>query len=181
MAGQTIVRFELEGFKELYWELQQLSRHMQRKGADYMTMAGAAVVRDIAKPNVYRSMGTEGYISYIPEEKGEYAGMTIGGRNKAGMVRTKFDAGHVARNLFIGKSKRKSDRGRSFWRIFLAPQAWFGIFIEYGGKNLPARPFLRPAIRNNVPKILDTMRTALNHFLRTLPLKRMKYKGIGGI
>ena len=154
-----------------------------------MASAGAAIVRDAAKPKVWKSLGSyamrggyvrmdEGYYSYIPEGTGEYAGMTIGGRNKYGMVRTKFSAGWVAKNIFIGKSKQ-SRMGKSVWRVFLAPQAWFGRFIEYGGKHNPARPFLRPALKENISKVIDAMRLALYRFLDEQYYKHITVKRTG--
>jgi HK97 gp10 family phage protein len=175
---QTITKFELVGFKELHRELQMLSKNVQRKGINYMCAEGAAVVRDAAIPKVYRA--GKRYWAYIAEKMGEYSGLTIGGRSKWGGMRTEFNPGHVAKNIRIGKVKSKSRGGVVFWRIFLTPQAWFGRFIEYGASanGIPAKPFMRPALKENIGKILDTMRNALGKFIKTQHyLKIVKVRG----
>ena len=171
---QTIIKFELVGFKELYDELQMLSKNLQKRGANAMASEGAAIVRDAAKPMIYKA--EKEYFSYIDEAKGEFMGMTIGGRNKKGMMRTLFQPGHLARNLFIGKVKSKTRMGRVFWRVFLSPAAWFGIFIEYGTPKFPAHPFIRPALKNNIPRILEAMKWKLKWFLYDQHFKFMKVK-----
>jgi HK97 gp10 family phage protein len=189
--AQTIVTFQLHGFEEAKKELEAMSKNVQRKGAHAMASAGAAIVRDAARPKVYKAMGSfsmrggyvlqdSGYFSYIPEGKGEYAGMTVKGRSKWGGIRARFSPGWVAKNIFIGKSKKGSRLGNATWRVFLAPQAWFGRFIEYGGKHNPARPFMRPALKENIPRVIDAMRLALYRFLseqyyKHITLKRTSY------
>jgi HK97 gp10 family phage protein len=176
--AQTVVTFQLHGFEEAKKELELMSKNVQRRGAHAMASAGAAIVRDAAKPKVYSAM--KEYFAYIKEGAGEYAGMTIGGRTKWGGIRAKFSPGWVAKNIFIGKSKKGSRLGNATWRVFLAPQAWFGRFIEYGGKHNPARPFMRPALKENIPRVIDAMRLALYRFLseqyyKHITLKRTSY------
>jgi HK97 gp10 family phage protein len=173
--AQTIVQFKLHGFEEAKRELELMSKNIQRKGAHAMASAGAAIVRDAAKPKVYSAMTQ--YFSYIKEGAGEYAGMTIGGRAKWGGIRAAFPPGWVAKNIFIGKSKKGTRLGNATWRVFLAPQAWFGRFIEYGGKHTPARPFMRPALKENIPKVIDAMRLALYRFIDEQNCKYVISKG----
>jgi HK97 gp10 family phage protein len=175
---QTIVEFQLHGFDEAKRELELMSKNVQRKAANAMASAGAAIVRDAAKPKVYNAMTD--YFAYIKEASGEYSHMTIGGRSKWGGIRAKFSPGWVTKNIFIGKSKKGTRIGKATWRVFLAPQAWFGRFIEYGGKHNPARPFMRPALKENIPKVIDAMRLALYRFLseqyyKHITVKRTSY------
>lgn len=175
IASNTIVEFKLEGFKEAREELLALSKNLQRKGAHAMASEGAAVVRKAAIPKVYKA--STQYFSYVKEALGEYANMTVHGRNKKGMIRQQFEPGWVAKNIFMGKSK-KSRSGNAIWRVFLAPQAWFGVFVEYGSAphGIPAKPFLRPAVKENIPKIIDAMRGALFNFLNDQYYKYIQVK-----
>lgn len=172
--AQSIVEFELHGFEELKRELDLLSKNLQRKGAHAMASSGAAIVRDAAKPKVYKA--SQEYFSYIEEGKGEYSGMTVKGRSKWGGIRSKFNPSWVTKNIFIGKAKKQKYTTIK-WRVFLAPQAWFGRFIEYGGKHNPARPFMRPALSENIPRVLEAMRRALAYFIDEQHFKLLKRTG----
>ncbi len=177
---QSIIEFKLEGFEELRAELLTLSKNVQRKGANTMANAGAELVRNEAKKNAVKVASKESeYFSYIEEGKGEYAGMTIGGRSKWGGIRTQFRKGHVRNSIFMGKSK-KSRNSQAIWRVFLGPQAWFGRFLEYGftshGVTHPPVPFIRPAVKNNISQIIDVMRKALGYFLLKEHYKRLQVK-----
>jgi HK97 gp10 family phage protein len=173
---QMIVEFQLHGFEELRKELETMSRNVQRHAANIMASSGAAIVRNEAKGNVMSSKYSD-YFSYIKEGKGEYAGMTIGGRSKWGGIRTHFTQGWVAKNIFMGKSKKGKGSGKATWRVFLAPQAWFGRFIEYGSPRLPARPFIRPALSKNINRIIDVMKFSLMRFLNAQRCKIIQVKG----
>lgn len=175
---QSIIEFKLVGFEQARAELLSLSKSLQRKGAHAMASEGAAVVRKAAIPRVYRASAR--YYSYIKEALGEYSGMSVRGRNKKGMMRQQFEPGWLARNIFMGKSKA-SRTGKAVWRVFLAPQAWFGIFVEYGSSphGIPAKPFLRPAVKENIPKIIDAMRRALFTFLDDQYYKYINVKRTG--
>jgi HK97 gp10 family phage protein len=181
MAGQTIVNFELVGFDELRDELNKLSRHFQRKGADAMANAGAAIVLKSARRRAAQNVSKyRKYFSYIEEGKGEYAGMTIGGRAKWGGIRAEFPAGHVARNIFMGRSiSKKLNRYGAYWRVFVAPQAWFARFEEYGftgrdGRKFPAHAFIRPALKENVWKVIEAMKESLFWYLTKMNLRKIK-------
>jgi HK97 gp10 family phage protein len=176
--AQTIAEIKLQGFDELRAELATLSRNMQRQGGHAMASAGAAVVRGAAKAYVPSSKYTK-YYSYIEESKGEFAGLTIGGRSKWGGIRTEFTPGYVAKNIFMGKSIKKSKIGNAWWRVFLAPQAWFGRWLEYGvpSKGIPATSFMRNAVKQNQERIIDVMRYALMRFLYSQRMKIIKVRG----
>jgi len=175
-----IVSFKLTGFEQLYSELDEFPRKVQKKALRAACFAGAEIVKKEAKMKVYRA--PKPYWSKAKEIIGvkvkgkrgkwklgiqnlnakELEGVPITSGNN--MIRQRFNPGWVGKNIWIGRAKKRPLL-TEIYRVFLGDAAWFGRFIEYGGHGLNAQPFIRPALWNNIDNVLAAMRDALNKFI----------------
>lgn len=178
--AQGIVNFKLTGFEQLYAELEEFPRRIQKKALREACFAGAEIVKKEAKLKVYKA--PKAYWSKAEEIMGvavrgkrgrwklgiqnlnakelEGVPITFGGN----LTRQKFNPGWVAKNIWIGRAKRRPLL-TEIYRVFLGDAAWFGRFIEFGGNGLSAQPFIRPALWNNIEDVFTAMRDALNKFI----------------
>lgn len=47
------------------------------------------------------------------------------------------------------KAEKSKTKGKKAYSVGIGGDAYYGVFQEYGSKNNPARPFLRPALDEN--------------------------------
>lgn len=152
MAGPTIATFKIEGVEALNKQLMEFPEQVQLRAMRQMLYAGAAVVRDKARPNVYRA--PKAYWQRMYDKI-----------SKAGNRRL-FEPGWVAKNISI--RPKKGSRYRVY-QTYLRGRAWWGRFIEYGftlhGVKHPAMPFLRPALFDNIERVTEAMKIKLSEFI----------------
>lgn len=92
-----------------------------------------------------------------PAKKAVRSG-TLGG---AGIVRKEArqnvveDTGDLKKGIIA----RKTDESRTHTTYSVGPstKVYYGQFLEFGTQHVQARPFLRPALEQNVPKVLAKM------------------------
>lgn len=70
--------------------------------------------------------------------------------------------GHLADNIIISvRSKGKSANAL----VGPSKKHFWGLFLEYGTVRAPKRPFLRPAFDENIPRLIDEMKSVLREAL----------------
>jgi HK97 gp10 family phage protein len=68
--------------------------------------------------------------------------------------------GTLRRGLSYMRKKRMPKTAASYI-VGLTRKAFYGMFIEFGTKHIPAKPFLRPALDEEKDKIINAMREKL--------------------
>jgi HK97 gp10 family phage protein len=109
--------FKIEGGKELDKALKQLGYDMEKKVAKSAVRAGAQVIRKEAMLNV-------------PVESGTL-------KKSIRVVTRSRRVGDAVASVVTRSGKKYQSNGMD---------AWYAPLVEFGTKNRPATPFLRPAL-----------------------------------
>lgn len=165
------VRMEVSGFKQLGERLKLLSAEVSTKAARAATAKAANVVKKAAKAKVPKDTGalSEGIITKrIPPSETNLTSehiVTISTRRMAKYVKKSRAAivelegpskpVMVKGRLVIPKRLARKEEYVTFGDLF------YGPFIEFGTVKMAPRPFLRPALDENVGKALEAMRASL--------------------
>lgn len=129
----------LQGFKELNRKLKKLSQLDHGKVIRTATNAAAQPVVKRAK-------------QLIP--KGERAHKTYKGR----LVAPGFSSRNVKKKGSLSRDKR-----RMTVSVGVEGEAYYAAsFVELGTSKMPARPWLRPALRQSRSKSIDVFKTRVN-------------------
>jgi HK97 gp10 family phage protein len=118
--------------------MRKLSADVHRKAARAATNAAAQVVRKAAKANIKASPSVE---------TGSLHDAVIARRIPP--AQTRLTSEHIV--TVRGRGKPANKKGQ---KIARAPHAHF---VEFGTVNMPAEPFLGPALKNNQREALDAM------------------------
>lgn len=118
--------------------MRRLSADVQRKTARAATNAAAQVVRKAAKANIVAAPSVQ---------TGSLRDAVIVRRIPPG--ESQLTSEHIV--TVRGRGKPFNKKGQ---RVARAPHAHF---VEFGTVNMPAEPFLRPALANNVRPAIDAM------------------------
>lgn len=132
--------FKIEGLDQVLRRMKALPQEIQRKAATAALRKGASIVVKAARAN-YTHDDPETN-SNIPKAITSRADTKGGKREGGAMVKVGVKGG--ARPL-----KGTEDEGH--WR-----------FDELGREGFPARPFLRPALENNVQQVTDAIVSSLD-------------------
>lgn len=154
-------RFEVAGLRQLGEAMRGLSEDVQKKISRQAVAAGAGVVRKAARDKAPKKTGalragivmkrvkdtplTEEYVVTIStKEMKKYVQ-----KSRSSIVELQ---GPTAPKLVNGKMVRakkllgRKDSYESWGDLY------YGRFIEFGTVKMPARPFLRPALEDNVQR-----------------------------
>jgi len=55
--------------------------------------------------------------------------------------------------------------GRALARVYVGREAFYARFVEFGTRNMPAKPFLRPALRENRGRVMSAVRSTIGRIL----------------
>lgn len=136
------VRFEMKGLRQLGANFKELSDVMQKKIAASATGAAATFVKNVAKQNITSSPAVQ---------TGSLLGSIV--TKKLRQSESGLTSAHIVTPLRGRRSKHKA-KGKQR----LAPHA---VFVEYGTINMPAEPYLRPALERNLGRVQDIMKDKL--------------------
>lgn len=158
MADQ-FMRLEVTGLDGVLDTLKQLPQEVVSKRGGPVKLAlakGARMLRDALKQTAPVRTGLLKESIVV----GRYRVMPNGELGEAMWVGPSKKFSRYANNRYNRGSK--SDRGK--YRAPRAGQmyeqdgpAYYGKFLEYGTKNTPARPWLRPTAEANAQRIVDTV------------------------
>ena len=131
----------IDGLKELGEALKGLRRDMAQKAARQAVAAGASVVRAQARKNA-------------PVDTGNLQKAIVMKRKRNTKLTEEYGV-----SVRVGK---KSDVTRAkAGKGALGKDAYYARFLEFGTVKLPAKPFLTPALSQNVQKATEAMKTRL--------------------
>lgn len=136
------VSVRVDGLRELGARFKELKADMQQRAAWQAAGRAASVVKRAAKQNVQSSPSVE---------SGSLLDAIVAKRVPRGEKRYTAEYWVTVRRRKTGKRKTKSKQQ-------YAPHAGF---VEFGTVKMPAEPYLRPALANNVQKASDAMRDKL--------------------
>lgn len=132
-----VVTFKVDGLQALSERMRNLSTKIATRGAVRATGAAAQIVRTAAKDNIKRSPSivTRSLLDAVILKK-------------LPKSQTSLTSEHIV-------TVRRSVRGKKTkTKQATAPHA---VFVEFGTVNMPAEPFLRPALARNVSRAIDVM------------------------
>lgn len=138
----------VSGFKELEANLKALPLRLARNVVARATYAGAVVVRDAARKNAPVKTGKLRKSIRIKKKRSR--------RGSTEVIYTVFPKeyyGHIVEKgsgPHIIKVKTKKALGK---------YGKFGLIVKHPGAK--AKPFLRPAFDDNIPRIIDAMQAKL--------------------
>lgn len=129
--------FKVEGLRELGNAMRELGQKDALRIAGAMTNAGAQVVKKEAVLNIEKSPSVD---------EGDLRDAVI--VKKRGRSESNLTSEHIVTVRGRGKETKKGVQ-------FGAPHAHF---VEFGTVNMPAEPFLRPALDQNIQKVIGVMK-----------------------
>lgn len=154
-----MIDFKLEGTENLLKNLKTLESDVQLKTARAAGRKAANVIRDAAKSNASQIDDPETANSIADNIAVQFVAKDF---KQTGDLKFKIGVRGGARKR---SDNEKNPGGDTFyWR-----------FIEFGTRYVPARPFLRPAMRDNVDRATNTFILEFNKGINRA-INRMKKK-----
>lgn len=144
------VSFELKGMDELRRKLRMIPADLEAKGFRSGMRKAANLVRDAAKSNA------EGVDD---PETGERIADNIAVRFSP--KEYKRDKSVVFRVGVLGGARKPDESGKLKVKQ-KGGATWYWRFVEFGTSSVRARPFMRPALANNVEAATNTATEAIN-------------------
>lgn len=146
----NVVRLELKGFKELGDQLRALGPNVAKNGLRTADYAGTKVVLKYAK-------ATSAFhdVSGLLRQA-----MAISRRRTPENVATYSVI--VRKPKTVTKIRRFGKKSKNAGKYTTAaPPSIYGRFLEFGTSKMAARPWLRPAIVDNVQEVLAAIKAGL--------------------
>lgn len=125
-------RLEVSGLRQLGEAMRGLSEDMRTKVARQAVAAGASVVRKAARDKA-------------PVDSGNL---------KASLIMKRIRETNLTEEYIVTPRKGKTRDGKAAKRGQgkLGKDAYYARFVEFGTVKVPARPFIRPALEDNVQR-----------------------------
>jgi HK97 gp10 family phage protein len=146
--------FEIKGLAPVLAKLKALSgkpakkaiRAALRKGANIVKASAQTRARQFDDPATPENIAKAITVG-SKKTKGDEIGMRVGVKGGAKQY------ANNAKNRRDGKAGKQYETGGNvfYWR-----------FLEFGTQNMPAQPFMRPALAENVPKVTVTFVSELD-------------------
>jgi HK97 gp10 family phage protein len=139
-------KFSVSGLKELQAAMNRLSSDMAGKIARQATAAAAGVVRKSARDNA-------------PVDTGNLKASIVMKRKRSTNLTEEYNVA-VRAGKKSDVKKAKGGTGK------LGKDAYYARFVEFGTVKMTPRPFLSPALSNNVQQATDAMKKRLEARLK---------------
>lgn len=146
----------LDRLKKLPYDLQKKSlRSAMRKGMNIVKKSAQQAARPLDDPKTSRQVWKEIVVRNSARLGKQHGGIAMQVGVKGG-AKQYIDSSKNRKQGRVGESYEGP--GKVFyWR-----------FLEFGTSKMRARPFMRPALANNVDKVISTIASALNKYLDKL-------------
>lgn len=144
------VEFNIEGLDEVQEKLKRLANPRLMKNAARRSMRKAmAIVRDAARANA-KGLDDPQTSEKIWKNIAIAAGKT---RNPNEVIMRVGVRGGAAQNANTDRAALSKLSGgiTTYWR-----------YLEFGSANMPATPFMRPALSNNIPQVTNQFAASFN-------------------
>ncbi len=135
------IDFKLSGVDDAVKRLRQFAPKLQKKGLRSAARKAMNIVRDAARETA------RGFDE--PETPTKIYKLITTQESTRGSKRV---GGVMMRVGILGGAKRSKDRD----------PPWYWRLIEFGDEFTPAKPFMRPALANNIGRVTDKFSTELN-------------------
>lgn len=154
-------RFEINGLKQLQTNLQKHSRNLQRKAIRQAVTAGAKVIVRAAKANApVRTGAVRRAIRSLRDKQ-----MSIAGKVEYRAVSVFKTTGGT-----YGNTRRNRRRGIVGRTYDVDPPEFYWKFNELGTVKQTAKPFIGPALSQNITQVQDAMKQKIIDLLIKNPL-----------
>lgn len=150
--------FELKGLDSVLAKMRNMPEKLQKSGAKRAVRAGAVVVQKAAISNAQRIDDPQTAES-IPKNIAVQYSSPLSKKNGGVAYRVGVLGG--AKKIYANNrtNRRKGIVGQQ--TSGTGGSTWYWRFIELGTSRLPARPFMRPALENNINQATSAILTAL--------------------
>jgi HK97 gp10 family phage protein len=128
---------KVSGLRDLGVAMSRLSADMAGKVARQATAAGAGVVRRAARRGA-------------PVDSGNLAAAIVMKRQRQSRLTEEY-------LVTVRKGKTRDAKAGKTGQAKQGKDAYYARFVEFGTVKMPARPFLRPALENNLQAATDAM------------------------
>jgi HK97 gp10 family phage protein len=139
-------KFDISGLKELQIAMNRLSGDMAGKIARQATAAAAGVVRTAARNNA-------------PVDSGNLKAAIVMKRKRQTNLTEEY-------NVALRAGKKSDVKNAKAGKGKLGKDAHYGRFVEFGTVKMPPRPFLAPALSDNIQPATDAMKQRLTARLK---------------
>jgi HK97 gp10 family phage protein len=148
------VTFKVEGLMQLGQALRAMAGDGAVRASRSMASAMARIVRTAAKANLQRRG--------LRRRTGTLEKNIINHRARKTNLTAQYDVLVRTKQRRYGNTQRNRRLGRVGGKYTVEGDAFYWKFHEYGapGRNIPARPFMRPAIDENKQRAIVEARKA---------------------
>lgn len=180
MAGPFIAidSFRITGLPELKRVLAELPDKIKKKALGSAVRKGAAIVKNAAVTGaralddrdtpeaIWKNVAVQFSAKQSKKENGIVFRVGIrGGAKQYASTRENRRKGRIGGTYVVGGSKTNPGGDTFYWR-----------FLEFGTSKIAARPFMTPALRDNVQQVTDVVARELSVELdKIVPRNRTIY------
>lgn len=157
-------QFQIKGLDAVLRKMRMLAPELQKKGLRAAVRKGANVVKNAAIQNAKRiddpatakSIAKNIAVQYASKTSRRIGGVAFrvgvrGGARQYANTKDNVRKGRAGSTYKTAGSKANPGGDTFYWR-----------FVEFGTSHSKAQPFLRPALADNVEKVVDTIVSSLN-------------------
>lgn len=166
MGGKVADQIRIDGLDGLLQSLRQLPKELQGKPLLSGMRKGGNLIRDEAKRRVVRASGflaNQIVVRRAAAKDRRKAGVGAGGEYFTVGVRT-------GKKVRYANTKRNRRQGRAGKLYEQSGWAYYWRFLEFGTKNMRAKPFLTPAAEARGPQaakvMIDETRNAIDKIMK---------------
>lgn len=154
------VSFELHGVDEVRAVMKDLPVKFRQKAAKAAGRKAANVIRDAARANALRLDRPETPLKIADNIVVQFASKTF---RRTGDVT--FRVGVRGGAKAYGNTKENRAKGRVGKKYAVGGSTFYWRFLEFGTSRMRARPFMLPALEQNISRVEDVYVTELNRQL----------------
>lgn len=161
------IDFKITGLDEALESLKRFPEEMQRKGIRFAMRKAANLVRDAAVSNAEKIDDPETSESIAKNINVRFSTRTfkrtgdvafrvgvMGGSRQYGNTKENARKGRAGKSYATGGDKGNPGGDTWYWRL-----------VEFGTKNAPANPFLRPALSQNTDAAISMAASEMNKWI----------------
>lgn len=158
--------FQIQGLDAVLTKMRGLGPQLAAKGARTAMRKAANVVRDAAKANAEKLDDPATPLKIADNVAVQFASKTF---KRTGDIMFRVGVrGGAKQYSNTGENRGKGRVGASY---ATGGSTWYWRFLEFGSSKMAARPFLRPALENNIGQATDVAVAELNKAIDRLAKK----------
>lgn len=158
--------FQIQGLDEVLAKMRALGPGLAAKGARTAMRKAANVVRDAAKANAAKLDRPETPLRIADNIAVQFSAKTL---KTTGDVMMRVGVRGGAKQY--SNTRENRGKGRVGTEYAIGGSTFYWRFLEFGTSKMPARPFMRPALQENIGRATDVAVVELNKALDRLAKK----------